>query len=53
MNIIDEIELEFLEQTGDLSIAEAAGAAVRCQLEAVAYCLGVPVEVLIGRLELL
>jgi hypothetical protein len=48
MNIIDDIELSFLEETGDIELAESAGAALRYTFEAVAAILGLPVEVFTG-----
>jgi hypothetical protein len=45
MNIIDDVELSFLEETGDLKLAEATGTALRYTFEAAAAILGLPVEV--------
>jgi hypothetical protein len=42
MNIIDDIELSVLEETGDLITAETIGTALRYTFESLAAILGLP-----------
>lgn len=45
MNIIDDIELSYLVETGDIQLAECAGMALRYTFEALAALLGLPADV--------
>jgi hypothetical protein len=42
MNIIDDIELSVLEETGDLITAESVGMALRYTFESLAAIIGLP-----------
>jgi hypothetical protein len=44
VNVVDEVELAWLEYTGSVEVAEHAGQIVREQLEFAAYLCGSPVE---------
>jgi hypothetical protein len=47
MNLIDEIELETLQLTGDLQLAENVGTTLRLTIEFLADITGIPAETLI------
>ena len=51
MNAIDEVELNYLEFTGDIETAELAGRVLREQLEFAAYLFNVTVEELMTHLD--
>lgn len=44
MNVVDQTELDWLEFTGSIEVAELAGNLVRDQLEFAAYLFGIPVS---------
>lgn len=51
MNAIDQVELSYLEFTGDVETAELAGRVLREQLEHAAYLFNVTVEELMAHLD--
>jgi hypothetical protein len=51
VNVVDEIELAYLEFTGSLEVAEWAGRIVREHFEAMAYLFGLSVDELFTYLD--
>jgi hypothetical protein len=51
VNVVDQVELAYLDYSGSIDIATLAGNVLREQLEFAAWLFNVPVEMLLEHLE--